>query len=63
MMLLKLGRALGVALSCMFFTSTPALWAVSMPTSPIMLMVSCMASMPTIAGVPLRKRRMPGAGT
>jgi len=32
MMLLKLGRALGVALSCMFFTSTPALWAVSMPT-------------------------------
>ena len=28
-----------------------------------MAMVSCMASMPTIAGVPLMKRLMPGAGT
>ena len=31
-MLLKLGRALGVALSCLFLIPTPALWAVSMPT-------------------------------
>ena len=32
MMLLKLGRALGVALSCLFVAPSLALWAVSMPT-------------------------------
>jgi outer membrane protein len=32
MTLLKLGRALGVALSCLVITPVPALWAVSMPT-------------------------------
>jgi outer membrane protein len=31
-MLLKLGRALGVALSCLIVAPSPALWAVSMPT-------------------------------
>ena len=31
-MLLKLGRALGVALSCLIVAPAPALWAVSMPT-------------------------------
>jgi outer membrane protein TolC len=32
MMLLKLGRALSVALSCLLVAPSPALWAVSMPT-------------------------------
>ena len=32
MMLLKLGRALGVALSCLLVAPSPALWAASMPT-------------------------------
>lgn len=32
MMLLKLGRALGVALCCLLVAPSPALWAVSMPT-------------------------------